>query len=113
MGYDFFLRVARSLYNAPSFIFSEQTKKLYFWCEIKLLYAGSTAQAYAEKYDREFVALEEVITTTITTQQNDVVASIWGDVNCSGQVDISDAILCARFTAEDSSANITADDLAR
>ncbi len=30
-------------------------------------YEGSTAQAYAQKYDREFVALENVITTTTTT----------------------------------------------
>lgn len=32
---------------------------------------------------------------------------MWGDANLSGKVDVSDAVLVARFCAEDSSANIT------
>lgn len=34
---------------------------------------------------------------------------LYGDTNCDGQVDVSDAVLLARFTAEDSSAIITAE----
>lgn len=39
-------------------------------------YAGSTAQAYAEKYDRKFVAISDVK----------------GDINCSGDFNISDMV---------------------
>ena len=35
-------------------------------------------------------------------QQNE-----WGDVNCDGEVDVSDAVLLSRFVAEDTSAKIT------
>ncbi|MDE6729421.1 MAG: leucine-rich repeat protein [Oscillospiraceae bacterium] len=50
-------------------------------------YPGSTAQAYAEKYNREFVALDE----------NPVNSEIlWGDANCDGTVDISDVVLMNR-----------------
>ena len=47
-------------------------------------------------------------TTTTTSTTKEAEANLWGDANCSGKVDISDAVLCARFTAEDSTANITA-----
>ena len=33
----------------------------------------------------------------------------WGDTNCDGKVDISDAVLLSRFVAEDSEANVTAE----
>jgi probable rRNA maturation factor len=35
-------------------------------------------------------------------------AKLLGDVNCSGKVDVSDAVLLARFVAEDVEANVTA-----
>ena len=46
-------------------------------------YAGSTAQAYAEKYNRKFVALGET----------DEPADTLGDINNDGSVDASDASL--------------------
>ncbi|MDE6729276.1 MAG: leucine-rich repeat protein, partial [Oscillospiraceae bacterium] len=50
-------------------------------------YPGSTAQAYAEKYNREFIALDE----------NPVNSEIlWGDANCDNSVDIADVVLMNR-----------------
>lgn len=51
-------------------------------------------------------------TTTTTTETTDVTepeyrVTLRGDVNCSGAVDVSDAVLLARFIAEDTSAVIT------
>lgn len=47
-------------------------------------------------------------TTTTSTTQREVEANKWGDANCSGKADVSDAVLIARFVAEDSEANISA-----
>ena len=52
-------------------------------------------------------------TTVVTTAETTVVTTeaeqlLRGDVNCSGMVDVSDAVLLARFVAEDSKAVITA-----
>jgi hypothetical protein len=55
-------------------------------------YEGSTAQAYAEKYNREFVSIGEDTTTTtppVTTEPY----FILGDINADGSVDSSDASL--------------------
>ncbi|MDE5768417.1 MAG: leucine-rich repeat protein [Oscillospiraceae bacterium] len=52
-------------------------------------YPGSAAQAYAEKYDREFVALDENQDTTDP-------GILWGDANDDGKVDISDVVLMNR-----------------
>ncbi|MDE7121110.1 MAG: leucine-rich repeat protein, partial [Oscillospiraceae bacterium] len=49
-------------------------------------YSGSTAQAYAEKYNRKFVALDENQDTTV----------LWGDANRDGVTDISDVVLMNR-----------------
>lgn len=32
---------------------------------------------------------------------------LWGDADCSDQIDISDAVLTAKFVAEDAGASIT------
>lgn len=75
-------------------------------------YAGSTAQAYAEKYNRKFVLIEEEIphttteatttastatveTTTVTTEKTteDVVSEVVkGDANGDGKLTIADAV---------------------
>ena len=55
-------------------------------------YEDSTAQAYAEKYNREFVSIGEDTTTTtppVTTEPY----FILGDINADGSVDSSDASL--------------------
>ena len=49
--------------------------------------AGSSAEAYAEKYGRNF--------TPLATMQKK------GDVDCNGVVDVADAVLLARLLAED------------
>lgn len=46
-------------------------------------------------------------TTTTTTEKREVVADLYGDVNCSGKVDISDAVLLARLIAEDANARVS------
>ena len=46
-------------------------------------------------------------TTTTTVSTPTAQKTMTGDVNCSGAVDVSDAVLLARFIAEDVTANIT------
>ncbi|MCQ2416323.1 MAG: cellulase family glycosylhydrolase [Oscillospiraceae bacterium] len=45
-------------------------------------------------------------TTTVTTQKASAAAKL-GDVNCDGDVDVSDAVLLARFISEDAGAKIS------
>lgn len=60
---------------------------------------------------------ETTVTTTVTeapetdpeTTVTDAFVPMIGDVNCSGKVDVSDAVLLARFIAEDHSAKISAE----
>ena len=48
------------------------------------------------------------VTTTTTTVTTDPARQIkWGDANCDGDVDVSDAVLICRFGAEDATAEIT------
>jgi hypothetical protein len=47
-------------------------------------------------------------TTTTTTTEEKPANVLRGDVNCDEKVDVSDAVLLARFIAEDVEANITA-----
>lgn len=56
-------------------------------------------------------AAETTVTTASTASQSETApaASLAGDVNCSGQVDVSDAVLLARFVAEDSEAVVSAE----
>ncbi|MBP0988640.1 MAG: dockerin type I repeat-containing protein, partial [Oscillospiraceae bacterium] len=55
--------------------------------------------------------VSETTTTAVTapsvTSETEPAAALAGDVNCSGGVDVSDAVLLARFVAEDA-VNITA-----
>ena len=63
-------------------------------------YAGSTAEAYAKKYGRTFEVLSEGQTApapSVTT----------GDVNCDQKIDVSDAVLLARFLTADKNAVVT------
>ena len=52
-------------------------------------------------------ATTTTVTTTTTKEPEVPKASLIGDVNESGKVDVSDAVLLARLVAEDSSAKIT------
>lgn len=45
--------------------------------------------------------------TTTTTEPTPSVPTKLGDANCDGSVDVSDAVLIARYTAQDASANIS------
>ena len=57
---------------------------------------------------------ETTTTTELTTSETTTVSeqptgkTMTGDVNCSGAVDVSDAVLLARFIAEDSEAVVNA-----
>ncbi len=46
-------------------------------------YEGSTAQEYAEKYDRVFIALDR--------ENSQIAPTLMGDANCDGKVSIADA----------------------
>ena len=46
--------------------------------------------------------------TTVTTSGKAAEGELVGDVDCSGTVDVSDAVLLARFVAEDKTAAVTA-----
>ena len=56
--------------------------------------AGTVAETYAKENDIPFVAVEP--------------AAQSGDVNCDNAVDVSDAVIAARFAAEDSTVILTA-----
>ncbi|OPZ19655.1 MAG: hypothetical protein BWZ04_02359 [Firmicutes bacterium ADurb.BinA205] len=47
-------------------------------------YIGSTAEAYAKKYNRKFQPIDEA-------------EIVYGDANCSGKVDLSDAVLIMQY----------------
>lgn len=62
-------------------------------------YAGSTAEQYAKKYERDFVSLGT---------PGQPLPPFWGDVNLDDYVDVSDVVLICRFAAEDSDVRINA-----
>ncbi|MBQ9906172.1 MAG: hypothetical protein IJM46_05320 [Oscillospiraceae bacterium] len=51
---------------------------------------------------------ETTTETTVSTVSEEPKAGLRGDVNCSGAVDVSDAVILARLVAEDAGVNITA-----
>ncbi|MCM1507835.1 MAG: leucine-rich repeat protein [Ruminococcus flavefaciens] len=63
-------------------------------------YTGSTAQTYAEKYNYQFVALDEESTT-------DTTAGLLGDTNCDGKVSIADAVLIMQSLSNPSNYKLT------
>lgn len=63
-------------------------------------YTGSTAEIYAEKYDKQFAALSASETTTTMTSSPP--QTLLGDINGDHSITISDAVLLSRVLAEDS-----------
>ena len=64
-------------------------------------YLDSTAHAYAEKYDLEFVALDEKPGTTepVTEPETDPTTepeTVWGDISGDGVTDITDVVFMNR-----------------
>lgn len=74
--------------------YDEERDEFYFTGTI-YGYAGSTAEAYAQKFEDTFVALKD----------NSETAS--GDVNGDGILDISDTIFLARVVAEDTTMDMS------
>lgn len=64
--------------------------------------AEETTTTTTEKVEMTTVNSEETTTTEETPQE-----LVWGDANCSGDTDVSDAVLLARYAAEDKTAAIT------
>lgn len=62
-------------------------------------YKNSTAEQYAEKYERQFVSIGE---------PGHLVPTTWGDVNLDDSIDVSDVVLICRFAAEDQNVRILA-----
>ena len=59
-------------------------------------YSGSTAQAYAEKYGRTFVALDDIPSETV-----------YGDANCDGDVLVNDAVLVMAYATNSEECTIS------
>ncbi len=59
-------------------------------------YSGSTAQAYAEKYGRTFVALDDAPSETV-----------YGDANCDGDVLVNDAVLVMAYATNSEECTIS------
>lgn len=63
-------------------------------------YTGSTAEAFAKKYERKFEAIDG-------DSEAPAPAVSVGDVDCDRKIDVSDAVLLARFLTADKDAVIT------
>ena len=61
-------------------------------------YTGSTAEAYANKYNFRFSALDQTDTTTVTATSEGI-SGKKGDANCDGLIDMSDAIIIMQSIA--------------
>ncbi|MBQ3566621.1 MAG: leucine-rich repeat protein [Oscillospiraceae bacterium] len=92
-------------------------------------YTGSTAEKYANKYDRTFIALDEKVTTssnvsTVTTTASTTTTStttttvttepvikdgIAGDVNNDSLIDLKDVVMIRRYVAGGWNVDINAD----
>ncbi len=62
-------------------------------------YENSTAQDYADRYERQFVLMPAGVTTSL---------DLTGDVTCDGSIDVADAVMLARLVAEDDTAEVSA-----
>ena len=69
-------------------------------------YSGSTAEAYAKKYDRTFESLDEHQTSTATTSSNPS-ATLIGDTNEDEEVNLADAVLIMQNLANPTKYKIT------
>jgi len=59
-------------------------------------YKDSTAQNYAEKYERNFILIDDApstTTSTVTTTTPNTTDNLPGDANCDNKVDIADVII--------------------
>ncbi len=65
---------------------------------------------FAETYHidrRVFTVIPVVNGNPFTTANAMAPQTLWGDTDCSGSIDIADAVLTARFVAEDTEAGVT------
>ncbi len=46
-------------------------------------------------------------TTDCTTVSDPIIRTVWGDADCTGRADIADAVLLARYLAEDTAVTVT------
>lgn len=72
-------------------------------------YLSAVGASATTNYEAAFTAGSVEVasgSTPSSSTQND--KADWGNVNCTGQVDVADAVLLARFVAEDSEANVSA-----
>ena len=74
-------------------------------------YLSAVGASATTNYEAAFTAgsvkVEEKADTKPSSSTQNTEAD-WGNVNCTGQVDVADAVLLARFVAEDSEANVSA-----
>lgn len=72
--------------------------------------ANQVITDFAETYHidrRTFTIVPFVNGSAVTTVNPVSELMLWGDADCSDQIDISDAVLTAKFVAEDAGASIT------
>lgn len=75
-------------------------------------YLSAVGASSTENYDAAFTAGSVVVgsepTSGSTSSGGSNETVDWGNVNCKDSVDVADAVLLARYVAEDSEANVTA-----
>lgn len=94
----------------PSYTIPSGASSLLLYVEI----ADSTCDFYMDEayggiegVSSNAPVTETTTTTTTTTKSEPITASKMGDVDCDGEVKVSDVILLNRFLSEDASAVIT------
>ena len=75
---------------------------------VKSVTLNSVEAIYEEGPEETTTTTVTTTTTTTTTTTAAPVAADWGNANCKDGVDVSDAVLMARFNAEDKTAAISA-----
>lgn len=72
-------------------------------------YLSAVGASATTNYEAAFTAGSvEVASGSTPSSSTQNTEADWGNVNCKGQVDVADAVLLARFVAEDSEANVSA-----
>jgi len=84
----------------------------FFIDDIKLTSGSTATTTTTTKATTTTTTTTKTTTTTTSTTPKPITSTLKGDVDCSGEVDVADAVLLSRFLAEDSTATISETGLA-
>ena len=77
--------------------------------DCKLLTGGNGTVYSDEHIDSEYARIDTADAPGyLTFKEKPTPQADWGNANCAEEVDVSDAVLVARYVAEDTGANLTA-----